>query len=123
MKILDQAKNGQICNAIKTYDELTDEEKKNLQLSTNEDIEDYATFQVRYNKKGSLLGVQGHEFSEKENSKFEKPQIDMVDSMQLLFGKKRSRAYEMAKKRITKISHVSDSDIDAARRLVNKKDR
>lgn len=108
------AKNGQICNATKTYDELSDEERAALTFAWGESKEDYANYQVRYNKHGVLLGVEGHDFSENKKKELEQPHIDMVDSMQLLYGKKHSRAYQSAKKRVK----ATNNQINQARKVV-----
>lgn len=114
MIIKEQAKNGQICNATKTYDELTDEEKAALTFAWTESKEDYANYQVRYNKHGFLLGVKGHDLSEKKIKELGQPHIDMVDSMQLLYGKKHSCAYQSAKKRV----RATNNQINQARKVV-----
>lgn len=114
MIIKDQTKNGQIVNAIKSYDELTDEEKAALTFAWTESKEDYANYQVRYNKHGFLLGVKGHDLSEKKIKELSQPHIDMVDSMQLLYGKKHSCAYQSAKKRV----RATNNQINQARKVV-----
>lgn len=114
MRIAVKAKNGQICNATKTYDELTDEEKAALTFAWTESKEDYANYQVRYNKHGFLLGVKGHDLSEKKIKELSQPHIDMVDSMQLLYGKKHSCAYQSTKKRV----RATNNQINQARKVV-----
>lgn len=114
MRIAVKAKNGQICNATKAYDELTDEEKAALTFAWTESKEDYANYQVRYNKHGFLLGVKGHDLSEKKIKELGQPHIDMVDSMQLLYGKKHSCAYQSAKKRV----RATNNQINQARKVV-----
>lgn len=114
MRVTSTAKNGQILMAYKSYGELTDEEKAALTFAWAESKEDYTTYQVRYNKSGNLLGVKGHAFSKAKEAELAKPAIDMVDSMQLLFGKKHSHNYEAAKKR----AGASSKEINAARRIV-----
>ena len=114
MIIKDQANNGQILNALKSYDELTDEEKEALIFAWTESKEDYANYQVRYNKHGLLLGVKGHDFSEKKIKELGQPHIDMVDSMQLLYGNKHSKAYQAAKKR----AGVTNKQVNDARLVI-----
>lgn len=87
MDIKQIAKNGQIVNAIKEYKELTEEELKALR---QDNIDDYADFQVRYNKKGDLLGVTGNNFTEEKSKELEEDSIkpDILDTMNLRFGDK-----------------------------------
>ena len=61
MIIKTQAKNGVITQAVKTYDELTAEEKKKLVFVSGTKKEFYENYIVNYNKKGDLLRVQCHE--------------------------------------------------------------
>ena len=63
--------NGVVVNAIKNFSELTEEEKQNLNFAYSESKEDYQNYQVRYNKKGVLLGVCGYDFTEETNAKIE----------------------------------------------------
>lgn len=103
------AKNGQPVQVIKTFDELTDEEKTNINLDTTKD---YRNFHIIYDKNGNLKNIQGYELSDEYLNRPKDDGIDIVDSMQLLFGKKRSHNYEAAKKRVG----VSNEEINAARR-------
>lgn len=73
-KVLATAGNGQVINEIVSYDELTNEEKAMLIIPSGNKVEDYANFQVRYNKKGELLGVQVHDFSDAKSK-------DIADNM------------------------------------------
>jgi len=109
MIIKDQAKNGQIVNAIKSYTELTGEERARLIIPAGQSQDDFISYQVRYNKKGKLLGVTVHEMKKAT----EDTGIDMVDSMQLLFGSKHSKAYQAAKKRVG----VTNKQVNDARHL------
>lgn len=63
MIITDKANNGQILMAYKELNELTNEEREWLGLPYSEQLTDYASFQVRYNKKGKLLGVQPYNYT------------------------------------------------------------
>lgn len=113
------AKNGQLVSAVKIYDELTLEEKEALVIPYSTKLSDYANFQVRYNKKGELLGVQAHDFAEKKSEKIEEQsqQPDLLDSMQVLFNKnKHSKNYQQAKKRL----NVSNEQINEARQVINR---
>lgn len=70
-EVLDKAKNGQALNEVVSYDELTDEEKEMLVVPATDRVEDYANFQVRHNKKGELLGVKVHDFSEAKSKEID----------------------------------------------------
>ena len=93
MLIKQVAKNGQVVNAIKNFSELTEEEKQNLSFAYGESKEDYQNYQVRYNKKGVLLGVTGYDFSEKMNAKIEKEsnKPDWIDYLTILTPKAATR--------------------------------
>lgn len=110
MIIKDQANNGQIVSAIKSYTELTDDEQARLVIPAGQSKDDYISYQVRYNKKGKLLGVAVHEMKETA----EDTGIDIVDSMQLLFGSKHSKAYQAAKKRVG----VTNKQVNDARLVI-----
>ena len=118
MKNIQQANNGQIVYAEKSYNELTKQEKDRLTMPSTSKIKDFATFQVRYNKEGQLLTVKPHsfsvEFAKKLDSK--EQEIDLIDSLALLFSPANSKTYQDAKKR----SKLTYKDISKARRLVNK---
>lgn len=58
------------------------------------------------------LGVCGHDLKETADT----PSIDMVDSMQLLFGNKHSKAYRSAKNRVG----VTSKQVNAARQAFKK---
>lgn len=66
------AKNGQLVLAVKDYEELTAEEKEALVIPATNELSDYANFQVRYNKKGDLLSVKPHDFSESKSAEIKK---------------------------------------------------
>ncbi|MBS4462210.1 hypothetical protein JXA27_06515 [Aerococcaceae bacterium zg-B36] len=66
MKILDQHPNGTIMQVVKTYDELTDEEKEKLIISWGLKVADYANFKVDRNKKGVILRVYGFDYSDEK---------------------------------------------------------
>ena len=57
MRITEIAKNGQATMIYKSANELTTEEREMLILPYGMKMEDYADFQVRYNRKGQLLGL------------------------------------------------------------------
>lgn len=118
MKNIQQANNGQIVYAEKAYSELTQQEKEKLTIPYTNKVEDFATFQIRYNKEGQLLTVKPHSFSAKFAKKLEnkEQEIDLIDSLALLFAPANSKTYQAARKR----SRLSYQDITKARRLVNK---
>ncbi len=119
MKIIEKAKNGQPVYLLKKYDELTNTELDELRFPYPDSKEDYKDYAVYYNKKGELIRVQPHDFSDKMKKEIEKNsnQPNILDSMQVLFGKKYSKAYQVSKKRL----NVSDNEINNARRIVRVK--
>lgn len=94
MLIKQVAKNGQVVNAIKYFSELTEEERQNLSFAYSESKEDYKNYQVRYNKKGVLLGVKGYDFSEKMNAKIEEEsnKPDILDYLTVINPKAATKA-------------------------------
>lgn len=78
-KVLAFAGNGQAINEVVSYEDLTAEEKGMLIVPATDSIEDYVNFQVRHNKKGELLGVQVHDFTEAKSKEIkenmDKPNI------------------------------------------------
>lgn len=112
MIIKDQANNGQIVNAFKSYDELTDDEQARLIIPAGQSKDDYINYQVRYNKRGKLLGVAVHEMKKTTKD----TGIDIVDSMQLLLGSKHSKAYQAAKKRVG----VTNEQVNDARLVIKR---
>lgn len=70
-KVLAVAGNGQAINEVVSYEDLTAEEKEMLIIPATNSVEDYANFQVRHNKKGELLGVQVHDFTEAKSEEIE----------------------------------------------------
>ena len=63
MIVKEKTQNGRILIALKSYDELTDEELANLIIPDGQSKDDYINYQVRYNKKGKLLGVSVYEMT------------------------------------------------------------
>lgn len=112
MIIKDQANNGQPVQVIKTFKELTDEEKARLIIPAGQSKDDYINYQVRYNKKGKLLGIAVHEMKKATKD----TGIDIVDSMQLLFGNKHSKAYQAVKKRVG----VTNKQVNDARLVIKR---
>ena len=118
MEQTQQANNGQLVSAVKNYEELTAEEKEALVIPVTNELSDYANFQIRYNKKGELLGVKPHDFSESKSAAIEKQtqKPDLIDSLQVLFNKnKHSKQYQSAKKRL----NVTNKQINEARQVIN----
>ena len=113
MIINTRAKNGQPVQVIKTFKELTDEEKANINLDT---AKDYNNFHIIYDKKGNLKNIKGYELSEKYLNKPKDDGINIVDSMQLLFGSKHSEAYQAAKKRVG----VTNKQVNDARLVIKR---
>lgn len=97
MGIKATAKNGQVTQAIKTYEELTKEEKKALIIPATNQLSDYADFSVSYNKKGVLLKVSANTLSEESKSELDES-IDFVDTLQVKFGT--GKAKQKAKERV-----------------------
>lgn len=61
------AKNGQVLNEIVEYSDLTAQELEMLVVPATESISDFKNFQVRRNKKGELLSVKAHDFSDEKS--------------------------------------------------------
>jgi len=119
MENVQYAKNGQLVMAVKNYVELTVEEKEALVIPATNKLSDYANFQVRYNKKGELLGVKPHDFSESKSAEIEKKaqEPDLIDGLQVLFNKNNhSKQYQLAKKRLG----VTNEHINEARKVINR---
>ena len=119
MKKTQYAKNGQLVSAVKNYEELTAEEREALVIPVTNELSDYANFQVRYNKKGELLGVKPHDFSESMSAAIEKQtqELDLIDGLQVLFNKnKHSKQYQLAKKCLG----VTNEHINEARKVINR---
>lgn len=70
-KVLVSSKNGVAVQEIVTLESLTTTELDMLTIPRGSKIEDYASFQVRHNKKGELLGVQVHDFTEAKAEQIE----------------------------------------------------
>ena len=119
MKKTQYAKNGQLVSAVKNYEELTAEEKEALVIPVTNELSDYANFQVRYNKKGELLGVKPHNFLESKSAAIEKrtQELDLIDGLQVLFNKnKHSKQYQSAKKRLG----ATNEHINEVRKVINR---
>jgi len=93
MKILAQAKNGNITMAIKDYEELNEVELNQLTFAYGKSKDDFVNYQVRYNKKGELLGVQAHD----SNSTDTDVDPDIIDAMNVIYGNKQQASQAHAK--------------------------
>lgn len=110
------ANNGQLLMADKTYEELTDEERHALIMPWGQHVEDYNTFRVRYNKRGTLVGVDTGLPSQQSLGK---RRTIGVDGLQILLNpNKRSREYQMAKKRLGLTNDEADEARRAAKALI-----
>lgn len=80
MEIHQQHQNGQILRAIKSYEELTLEERQMLRIPLTYKLEDYADFVVHYNKSGRLTLVAPKHFSKEKIAEIEANRgNDLVD--------------------------------------------
>lgn len=118
MKIIEEVKNGVVVNAVKSYEELTDAEKEALVIPYSTAVSDYANFQVRYNKKGELLGVEVHDFSSDKNVENEQPKVDVIDAMKLVNGNKRQVASAQKAYQAATGHRISSQNIKAARNVL-----
>ena len=107
MLVKQVSKNGQVVNAIKNFSELTEEEKQNLHVPYGTQLKDYKNFQVRYNKRGELLGVCGYEFTEEMNAKIEEEsnKPDWLDYLTIITPKVATKA-----QRITASKHFEQAE-------------
>ncbi|UYN56965.1 hypothetical protein OFW50_02350 [Lacticaseibacillus chiayiensis] len=119
MRIDQQHPNGTIMNAIKTYDELADDEKARIVLPFGDTIEDYSTYRVRRNKKNEIRSVVGANYSSKRKaeiaSRANEPNI--VDAMNVLYGKGKQKDEAVAKYRA---SGIDEKQVEAVFNPVRK---
>ncbi|MCI5708008.1 hypothetical protein [Veillonella caviae] len=89
MEIKQVAKNGIITQAVKTYDELTQEELNILRIPATTAIEDYANFKCYWNKQGEVIRVVVGEFAElkREEIKAHANEPTWVDVFKVAQGK------------------------------------
>lgn len=97
MLVTNKAKNGQPVAIEKNFSELTKEERQALELKGNEQVTDYSTFYVSYNKKGELKHVRGLYYSarkweELEREEKEKSPVDLWDKLTILTPKAATKA-------------------------------
>ncbi|WP_225433873.1 hypothetical protein [Lacticaseibacillus paracasei] len=119
MRIDQQHPNGTIMNAIKTYDELADDEKARIGLPFGDTIEDYSTYRVRRNKKNELRSVVGANYSSKRKAEIASRanEPDIVDAMNILYGKGKQKAEAVAKYRA---SGIDEKQVEAVFNPVRK---
>ncbi|WP_255323883.1 helix-turn-helix domain-containing protein [Lacticaseibacillus paracasei] len=119
MKIDQQHPNGTIMNAIKTYDELADDEKARIDLPFGDTIEDYSTYRVRRNKKNELRSVVGANYSSKRKAEIARRanEPNIVDAMNVLYGKGKQKAEAVAKYRA---SGIDEKQVEAVFNPVRK---
>lgn len=89
MEIKQVAKNGIITQAVKTYDELTQEELNILRIPATTAIEDYANFKCYWNKQGEIIRVVVGEFAELKRAEIEaeRNNPDWIDVFKVAQGK------------------------------------
>ena len=89
MKIKQQTKSGIITEAIKTYDELAEDEVQSLVFAFGDSQEDFADYQVRRNGKGVLLGVRPNNYTEEKSQRVREDgdaAQRYMDAMAVLYG-------------------------------------
>lgn len=108
MKIIDTANNGVVVNSIKTYDELSQAERETLIIPFGSRLEDFANFQVRYNKKGELLGINGYDFTNEaeENININGTQARAYMDLMTLRYSKNTHAKHESRERLKKLVGV-----------------
>lgn len=99
MKIINQHKNGVILQSIKSYAELTDEEREILIIPATSNITDYKDFAVHRNKKDEIIRVVTNSFSDEAVDEINKS-VDLVDALEVVYGEKGTTKNNKAKKRI-----------------------
>lgn len=122
MIIKQQAKNGQVVNGLKKFDELTEEEyngltereQTSLKNQPISELKNYL-FQVRYNKHGKFLGIMGGNYSDTDESKETSDWQDFDDGLAMLFGN-RNQAGKAHKRLANK--HADVPSVREARRAL-----
>lgn len=86
----------------KTFAELTETEKSELRVPSNNKISDYQDFQVRYNKKGDFLGIKPNKFTEKKADEIEQESLkpDVLDACWVTFGSFKQKEFWIAYKKV-----------------------
>ena len=100
MKTLQTHKNGQVLQAIKTYKELTETERKVLTIPRGKTLDDYKDFIVHYNKNGELLRVALNNFSDDYIKKLnnERKKANLVDVCTVAFSKSNKQKSKIKKR-------------------------
>lgn len=96
MLVTNRANNGQAVAIEKNFSELTKEERQAVELKGNEQVTDYETFYISYNKKGELKHVRGLYYSAKKWKELEKEEekespVDLWDKLTMLTPKAATR--------------------------------
>lgn len=118
MKIINQNKNGVILQSIKSYAELTDDERESLTIPATSKITDYKDFVVHRNKKNKIIRVVTNSFSDKKADEINES-VDLVDALEVVYGEKGTTKNNKAKKRVNdKLSMINTSDYES---LINAK--
>lgn len=100
MEIRQKNAKGIILDSLKTWEELDTNERQALIFPSGTTKENYQNYQVRRNKHNEIIGVQPHEFSEKEKEKIanDSKEIDIVDVCLEVFGNKEQRLRTIKKR-------------------------
>lgn len=102
MQILRQHENGVILDAIKTWEELTEEEIDKLPRYTKEERENQKNYKISRNKKNEVRRAVGHEFTDEYSAYLDErtSQPNIMDFSASLFGKGKQK--KNADKKINK---------------------
>ena len=104
------AKNGQLVEAVKELNEMTEAEKQAIRPV---DEGKFDAYHVQYNKKGELLHVSGYGIVKESDN----DEVDLADAIEVLFNpNKHSKTYQNAKKRLG----VTNDQINKARAVFFK---
>lgn len=127
MKIDQQHPNGTIMNAVKTYNELTNDEKAAMTFKKGYTIEDYDNYRIRRNRKNEIISAEGRalsakgnfkDFAEREKFEAEHPAgPNIVDAMNILYGKDKQKDEAVAKYRA---SDIDEKQVEAVFNPVRK---
>lgn len=118
MKIINQHKNGVVLQSIKSYAELTDDERESLTIPATSNITDYKDFVVHRNKKDEIIRVVTNSFTDEKADDINES-VDLVDALEVVYGEKGTTKNNKAKKRVNdKLSTINNSDYE---NLINAK--
>lgn len=104
MRILQTNKHGEPCMVIKSRSELTADELNAFTCAVNMTIDDYETIIVHRDKRGEIIRVVGHDFSEKKCKELEDREPNVLDICSYKWGKRKQRAIASEKIRNAGIS-------------------